>query len=683
MHKNINLKENKLQNIIVLCVVLGLGILFHYQYITDYPNYIHAWTQADRYALALGFFNNNFNLFYPESYLYNPQFSIACPTTISAVDFPIHEFIIAGMMKLFGTTSPWVFRCYTLLYSILGLYFLFKLSVLLTKDFFKSLFVVIFVATSSVFVYYQGGFLPSIPSLSNVFIGMYFYILHIQKQQHYQFHLALLFFTLAALSRTSFLVPLVAVLCFEFLRIIRKEISIFPKILPVIVSFTAILAYFLWNKYLQNEYGTLFLSHFSMADDFQHAKEFVIESVNNWKYHYFSIIHYIILIFVAALALFFSIKNKENKKQESSLSLWLLIAIWLFGCLLFSIVMLWQFISHDYYFLDSYFFLIIFIFILLLSKVQIPHPERNTIISLFFIIIVSIPMITKAYNMQEERRNAYWEPTLETLHNFEKSSAFLDSLKIDKSAKMLSINAYPSNLSFVLMNRKGYFVPTLYSKTTLEEYLLWDYDYIVIPDDYYIYEYQKNPKTFSKLRKIAGNGKITIAELSDKPESFSVAKWLDLKEKNFLFHQIITFDTLICDNWKNTQFSEIVANSGTKAGVLEKGTQWGIAYRTKDTKLFSTSHRNVLFSGFFNLKNKEEISVVLSIEADTNVIYRKSYSIAEILQETNTWQKIDLLFLVPMLPSAKKENYEFILHVFSPEGCSENLYYDDIEIIVY
>ena len=98
----------------------------------EFPKFIHGWAQSDRYALAQGFINNGFNLFKPETLVYNHQFPTnwlrPSNSTITAVDFPIHEYMVAIIMTIVNSTAPLVFRLYTLLYSFVGLFFLYKLS---------------------------------------------------------------------------------------------------------------------------------------------------------------------------------------------------------------------------------------------------------------------------------------------------------------------------------------------------------------------------------------------------------------------------------------------------------------------------------------------------------------------------------------------------------------------------
>src|SRR5688572_29447681 len=102
-------------------------------------------------------------------------------------------------MKVTGVQEPVVFRTYVLIYAMAGLLFLFRICRLYTASFYRSLFVVLFLMFCPVYLYYADGFLPSIPSLSNVLIG-YFYFFRYKKQNRINdFRFAILFLTLAAL----------------------------------------------------------------------------------------------------------------------------------------------------------------------------------------------------------------------------------------------------------------------------------------------------------------------------------------------------------------------------------------------------------------------------------------------------------------------------------------------------
>ena len=171
---------NKRSWIIALIFIVLVGLFVQYPYMNEFPSFIHAWSQSDRYAISLGFVNNDLDLFYPETFIYNKQFphgwNYAFDNTITSVDFPILEYVVAVIMKITGNTSPWIFRTCTMLVALLGMFFLYKLAFLLTKDWIKSLLVTAVAMTSPVYAYYFNGFIPGIPALTFAIIASFFYI---------------------------------------------------------------------------------------------------------------------------------------------------------------------------------------------------------------------------------------------------------------------------------------------------------------------------------------------------------------------------------------------------------------------------------------------------------------------------------------------------------------------------
>lgn len=120
----------------VIMLIAGYATVFWFfqkPTITCFPRDTHTWAQADRYAQALGFLQNDFDFFHPQTWVLNKQFPSdfkkASPNSITAVDFPVNEYIIALLMKLLGTTNPGVFRLYILFCSFAGLLFLFLVIV--------------------------------------------------------------------------------------------------------------------------------------------------------------------------------------------------------------------------------------------------------------------------------------------------------------------------------------------------------------------------------------------------------------------------------------------------------------------------------------------------------------------------------------------------------------------------
>lgn len=309
--------KNIIKHIIAFVIITLAVISVERNRMNEYPQYIHAWAEQDHYALAIGFINNDFDFFHPETMIYNKQFPgwwlESSETTITSVDFPIHEYVVALMMRLFGTTSPLVFRIWTMLVALVGLFFIFKIAFLITKDWLKSIFTTFITLSAPVFAYYTNGFLPGIPAMTSGAIGLYFYLKYFNSLYIKYFNISVVFLTLATLIRTTFAIELIAVLCFEMLRIFRKESRFIDKIPAVAVAVVVYLAYSLWKNHIFNLHGSIFLNYLMPAESLDEAKELIIDAYDKWHLHYFQKIHYYLIsisaMFVIGLT-FFIIKKQ-------------------------------------------------------------------------------------------------------------------------------------------------------------------------------------------------------------------------------------------------------------------------------------------------------------------------------------------------------------------------------------
>lgn len=514
---------NKYWGIITAVFIIGLGIFIQYPYMNEFPSYIHAWSQSDRYSIAIGFLNNDFDLFHPETLIYNKQFphwwTYAYDNTITSVDFPLVEYIVAIVMKITGSTSPWIFRSCTLLLSFLGLFFLYKLSFLITKDGLKSLLVIAVAMTSPVYAYYSNGFIPGIPALTFAIIALYFYVRYLDDKSIRLFIVSSIFITLSVLIRMSFAVIWIAILCYELLRIIRKETTFADKILPVGISFVVFFSYYQWNKHLAAVSGTMFLGELMPAENWSDFYQEMTKTLNNWKFHYFGKIHYNIFLLITVFAflyfIFCKIENIRSIKSESdkSLSLWVLFAITILGEMLFTLAMARQFRNHDYYFIDTYFLPLLLLLILILNILpRIENYKRLIFFGIITILFITL-MTDNVGEMQKKRRRNYWAPTaVRTINNYQGSEQYLDSIGISEDAKILTLWAYPQSTPFIFMNRKGY-AEMYYDKEKLDSAMTFDYDYVVIENE--LYDKEKNGEwryIFEELEYHSDNGKIMIFE---------------------------------------------------------------------------------------------------------------------------------------------------------------------------
>lgn len=509
---------NKSSWIIALIFIVLVGICIQYPYMNEFPSFIHAWSQSDRYSIALGFVNNDLDLSHPETYIYNKQFpnrwKYAYDNTVTSVDFPFVEYVVAIVMKITGVTSPWIFRTITFMIALLGMFFLFKLTLHVTKDWIKSLLITAFAMTSPVYAYYFNGFIPGIPALTFAIISLFFYVRYFENDSNRSFVLSLFFITLSVLIRSSFAVIYIALLSFEFLRILRKESAFKNKIVPVVISMLVVLAYYLWNKHLAAQYGTLFLSELMPAKDWNDFLNIMAKTKENWQFHYFGKIHYYSFIVIVLIALVYVCvkKNKDDRKDNyrKKLPLVLLIIIMFFGYFLFTIAMAKQFKNHDYYFIDTYFLPLLLLFALILKMLPVTNNDRKCLIPLLVSSILMFFMLKNVNEMQQKRRARYWgEASERTIENYQGSEEFLDSMNVSKDAKILTLYSYPQNTPFILMNRKGF--AAMHDKDSIMETVLsFDYDYVIVENEILEEKREERSELFSDLKYMSDNGKITL-----------------------------------------------------------------------------------------------------------------------------------------------------------------------------
>ncbi|MCX6182977.1 MAG: hypothetical protein NT150_13740 [Bacteroidetes bacterium] len=668
----------KFESAFAFCVILILGILFQHSYINDFPSHTHAWAQSDRYALSIGFVENNLDFFHPQTYVLNRQFpgnfEVPSAERITAVNFPIHDYIPAIFMKLFNTNAPCIFRGYILLYSFAALFFLFQLTQLLTKDFFKSLLVLLFAACSPVFVYYQSGFLPTIPSLANAIIGLHFYVKYLQDGRQKNLYVAIGFLLLGALARTTFVLPLIAVFGLEILRSIKKEIAFKSLLLAfpaaALILFTAIA----YQNHMQFTYGSLFLNQLLPAKTLHGTKEIVKDVYNNWSTQYFTAIHYMLLSLVLLGALLQMFKSKAERALPLR-SMGIFLTAYFVGCVLFAIAMLRQFPAHDYYFLDSFFLPALLFLILLLAR--LPHFNRAPRLATLALLLVGIPLAAAALHTQKlKRESGSWDRVAATTNNFEGSAEFLDQLKIKRNATILVIDAYAPNIPFVLMQRKGFAVMTT-TKENLLKALQWKYDYIVVQNEFFVTDVYLNcPEILTRIKKIADNGKISVCALSNVNQSLH--DFIGIENKELLLHEKFIPGLKQQAHWHNRKSTKKLLFENQPVGFMTPTMDYGIAYKSKNIPLITQRDNIVLISSYFFSPKQVNCEIAVSVVVDDEGVFNKTFRLKNLLKKNGQWEKIDLPVYLPKITKAP---YEFFISINNVQH--DSLYYHDFEFKIY
>lgn len=681
MNSSLTIKQ---QNILAFGLIVIYGVFFHFESIFEYPMHIHARAQSDRLALALNFLTNNFNILYPETYLLNTEFpynfKLAKDNSIVSVDLPIHDFVVALIMKITSFKEPIVFRVYTLLYSFWGLYFFYKLSRLFKVSFLLSLLLLSFIALSPVFVYYQDGFLPTIPALSNMFIGMYFYWKY-KLNDSKTLWLAVLFLFLAAINRTTFLIPFLSVFGLEGILWIaakfkREGVVKLTYFLPAI---TLLLAQYLRNRlFMIHEYGSVFLYYTVPAESFSEAKDIFAKTIDQWLYHFMSHSHYILflvsIIIVVGLLLFS--KVAFNKKEKLLLTQ---VGLLIGAYIVFSIAMLRKFPDHDYYFLDTYIAPVLLILILAFSVLSswLKRLKGKLLVEVVLLIVFLIPAFIHANKVFEERRtNKSWENSVETVADFNGVHHLLDSLGISKDAKLLVVGNEIPNLVLALAQRKG-FVVMHKSKEQLKEVLNWPVDYVLLHNQTYFNSYYDlYPEFVYYLDRVYGNETLTIARVSEKMKVKQISELIDLGVNELKRFDLNFDEEREWKNWQNINRIDSVFYSEPYSAIVHNTQEFGPTLKTTDFGFFKNQEVKVKVSAQLKMwEIKNELYFVVQLVTDGEVVSYQTVDVTTLFEETGKWSKVTCGFDLPMI---KSENVEFGFYIWN-KGKAE-VFYDDLSL---
>lgn len=629
-----------------LLVIIAVGFVFQFGLFDELPSFIHSWAQSDHLALSYGFLENGFDFFHPQTFHYNHQYPDSWhtvqETTITSVDFPINNYIVAILMKLLGTTNLMVFHIVAFTWSIWGLWGLYKLFILLDDNKPKALFAVLFVASSPLFAYYQISFLPSIPALALAIWGIKNYISFRATKENKYFVAAAILFGFSAMIRTTFIIPFIAVLSVEFLQIISKKSKLLPKLPATLLSFLMIGGYFYYNSILREKYGSIFLSNLMPAVSWEDAKEIINDAYNNWRFTYFSKRQYgiIALVLIAALILILTKKSKLNANQKALL---LTSGIYLLGSLLFAIAMLGQFRAHDYYFLDSLFLPVSLLFITLFSSLQWKNNFKLNIITYSCYAFCFFLIAAKTVKSQKDKRTPQpWDKTFYSVLHFKEGKQLLDQLNANSEDRILLIDPCSTNLPFILLERKGYVIMSS-KKSTIEGKLDWDYDYVLLQNDYFLEDvYPNYPEITNHLVAVLKGKYVTICKFDPTGRVKSIDEFID-PNSDLIYESLLNGDR--SSAWKDYEIQldkntpKIAINSEMEfsCNLITDTIQSKIALIDKiviETKVFSGIAENGLIVVDIENQGEKLYYQTLNLSDAVNAIGKRSFTLNEPLPHT-------------------------------------------------
>lgn len=486
-------------------IIVVSGVFIHFHEFKKLPASTHTWAQSDHYALALGFYNDNFDFFHPTTFALSHQFppknDLADPEGITSVDFPILHYVTALVMKIFHTTSPFVFRLISFIISIIALFFIF-ITINRIKNLWMALFVCGFIMFQPIYCFYQNSFHVSSAAYNMFLIGCGFFFQYIHENKKKQFLLCVFFLTLAALMRFTQIIFLIALFCtFTVSSIKNKKID--KRLIHIALGISIVMLYFLYNKFLTATYGSIFLNTPIIPSSFQSLAEFLESIYNTYRVYFLPINHLIVLGLF--LIIFLSQKIKRIHKFSSDWLVWLLFAS--FGTSCFTCLMAWSMSAHDYYSLDTWLPVLTIALLYLIDKINFNFSFFK-VFTPCVVIAFLIFSFFMSYNNQRTKYQNITNPEL-VIQDFKSSSNFLNA-HTDKQTKILVICDLGWNTPMIGWNKKVYRIAWKF-KEQIPKALNQNYDIIITRDAEFDNVILKNdPDFLSKVDFSQGNGKVSI-----------------------------------------------------------------------------------------------------------------------------------------------------------------------------
>ena len=633
--------------LLLMILLLFCSIVLHRSTYNQFPMYVHAWAQSDHLALAHGFLDNGFDLFHPQTYLLNKQFphdfNLAYPTSETAVDLPIHAYIVALLMNISGNETATVFRIYTLLWSLFGIWMLTLLLQNVSRRPITGVILAAMAAFSPVFVYYQDGMLPTIPCIAALITGVWAYEIYQRKGSQRYFFIALIWLTMAALWRSSYAVALIALVMTEvwmFFSEGRKNIKslgwiALAALLPV--------TYTIYNAHLREQVGSLFLSSPTPVRNLEEFSD-LLDAMVAWALGDYQFAwNWLILVPLILLGLFLLFAHLISFKPKSRF--YLFAVIYLGGISLFSLLMMRQFRHHDYYFIDILFLPLFLLSALGLSVIPTRIPFKlNTLFTLLLLIFPILSFVRAKESQKDSYRLEPWDRFSYTALNYAGADSLLDAHHVPKYARILAIDAYAPNIPFLMMKRQG-LVNLSTTRENLINHLKFPFDFVTIQNDYFFSDvFTQYPELINRLEPIANNGRISLFKRKASNHQQSLMEFMDLKAAEKRGDFMAGLDSSEASPWK--KWKDPMLDSLNEETTIRSAQEGDIAllFNAVIPKNESERYNQVLITGeILQAPGASDFTIVHHIHQDIRNEKYQEFSSSYWIKKQGEFQPFSIL----------------------------------------
>lgn len=460
--------------LVFLMILVIYSLVYNYHHIAfNKPVGIHQWRNSVSAAFPVNYYYGG-NFFTTQT---NALLADNSTSDVTIVEFPLIYFIISLFYRIFGVNVFW-FRMFQVFIGFAGLIYLFKTSYYFTRDWFYAGIIPLLIFSSPIYAFYLNNFIPDAVALSLTFAGFYYFIRYTSGRHFRTWLLAMFFFLLAGLTKTSSLLPyfgLGAVALIDWILRSKRsgEESYFDFEFKYIASFiTVLVLIFGWYLYarIYSDAHSGSISAVQIRPIWKLDDETIrvtLRSMKNWYHHgdyhakYFLI--FTVVVFITTLVLF----RKANR------FLYTMNILVFLGMVSFTLLFFQSMRNHDYYQINNLFiFITIYLtFFSILSNVfPLVYSSIWTKLSFAIILLLLVINCHDRMKFRYSERDTHYLSSMERIEMFDIED-YLEEIGVERTDKVYCTPDRSVNISLYLCNRKGLTDFSKFWKLTLEERL--------------------------------------------------------------------------------------------------------------------------------------------------------------------------------------------------------------------
>lgn len=465
------------------------------------PFSIHQWAQCQRASVALNYYQISMDFLEPRIH----NVCNGTGTGITGMEFPLIPYLTACCYTFFGFHEAW-FRIWTLLFTVVGIYAFYKLSLNYLQAP-VALFSVLICVLSPVLLYYIPNFNPDPASMGMVLVAWYFFYKLLQTPKLSSYIILFSCLTIASLLKVTSLVSTITMLCLILLDYAKqfypnKPQLKHPFLLGSLLVLSVVVVY-VWYSYAnwlsEREQAYFFTSSVPWPKDLNHAWTLLGEAFSNWIDVYYPPSFYALLVF-SAVYLFIHRKLANRQLVLTTLLLYL-------GGIAFYVIFIYQYRSHDYYIialLPAMFFNVLSLVDLM--KNQLQENRKLRWLGYALILCSLVYCLVHLYARYSYR----WYPDAtygdhRTADKYKDMEPYLRSIGVKKTDKVLSLYDLSPIVTLYLMNQPGEAVIWDQSKNqVLDKFKRADFKYFIINNEGFYVDADYAPYLLKKVGEFKG-----------------------------------------------------------------------------------------------------------------------------------------------------------------------------------